>query len=114
MNWQPLLAQVEDMMLASEYSLTEFKAILSTTDWYKREPFRKETWWFGRGAEKSEQTFEQLHGLFGWMGLDKPVIMEAMRYNIVKLLEDVMKEYGEDVAEAEGQRDLTAELEGAA
>lgn len=105
MNWQHLLRQVEDMMTDSPISFTEFKGILSTTDWYENEEWRNEQWWFGRGKAKCEVTFEQIRSIFDWMGLDKSVLMEAMRYQLERTVDELIANY----ADEEAQRDLMQE-----
>jgi hypothetical protein len=108
MNWQHLTAQVESMMLDSAVSLEEFKSIIAEEKWYEHPAWSGEKWWFGRGKELTELTFQQIRAMWDWMGLDTDVITGAMRYKIAESVAELMKDEDEHLIDITDMEEVAA------
>lgn len=107
LNWDHLKPQMTYHISHSPYSYEEVQEVLAKPDWYKLEPFNQWKCWTGRGNSGLEFTFHQLLELMeDAQGLDKQMWAEMIRYNLLGLVNEMIKE--ESAAEFEEIREEAA------
>lgn len=106
-KWDILLPQIEEIMVQSQYSLPEIKGALLSKEWTITLPFEHELIVY----EGASVTFTQLCNIYELLHGDDRAFTEALRLDMLEVVDRLLQEYADDIAANEAQRELLAEIE---